>query len=190
MKNLVAIIALVFASVLVTVAQETPTTSQTNNEFVAAYSFLREDVKIQRPALRFETNTDSHGFNASYTRYVYGGTANKAAVVGFTADFGANFDTNEASLVTLAGGVTVKARNSKYIQPYVRVLGGVARQNVVRFNLLITTDYSGVGIVGTGVDFNTKAYSRYKVGLGADYVNTGFNVIRQHGARFTARFVF
>ena len=174
MKNLVTIIALVFASALVAVAQETPTTSQTNNEFAVAYSFLREDVKIQRPTLSFDTNTDSHGFNAGYTRYL-GGSATEAGIFGLTADLGVNIDNNKASLVTVAGGVTVKARNNKYIQPYVRVLGGVARQNVSRFNLLNTTDVTAVAILGAGVDFNTSAYSRYKIGFGADYVNTGFN---------------
>lgn len=190
MKNLVLCVALLFAFATVAVSQATPTSSQSNNEGVVAYSFLREDVKIQRPVFVFESDTDSHGFNAAYTRYMFGGSSSTANTVGFTADLGANIDNNNASLITFAGGVTVKGRNYKYVQPFARALGGVALRNVDRLNITNTQDVSGAAILGGGVDFNTSAYSRYKVGVGADYVGTGFNGLTQHGARLTARFVF
>lgn len=189
MNKLFAIFALVFAFAFTAVAQNTPTTSQTKNEGVIAYSFLRQNVEFRTPTLAYNTDTDSHGVNAGYTRY-FGGSATRAGVFGLTADLGVNVDNNEASLVTVAGGVTAKARNYKYVQPYARALVGVARQNVNRFNIADTSDISAAFIGGVGVDFNTSAYSRYKIGAGLDLVNTGFGGSRQNGLRGTVRFVF
>lgn len=165
-------------------------TKQTANEGFVGYSFVRQDVKFtQAPRFVFNENTDSHGFNISGTHY-FGGNATKVGVVGLTADFGANFDSNEANLVTATAGVTIKGRNFRYIQPSVRVLGGIGRQHVNRRNILDTTDVSGVFIAGVGLDFTTKNISRYKFHTGIDYLNTGFGGERQNGARATVGLTF
>lgn len=188
MKNILAIFTLVFAFAFAANAQ-TATTSQTANEGFVGYSFLRQNVEVNRASLKFDTDTDSHGFNAGYTRY-FGGSSRKAGVVGFTADLGANFDNGDASLVTVMGGLVAKARNGKYVQPYVRAMGGFSRQNVNRYNITDTSDITSAFALGTGLDINVKKYSRYKIRFGADYLNTGFKGERQNSVRLTTGLVF
>jgi hypothetical protein len=190
MKNLFVILAMVFAFAFTATAQ-TATTSQTPNELFVGYSFVRQHVKadFNNTTLRFHEDTDSHGFNAAYTRYL-GGSATKAGVFGITGDVGVNFADGEVNLATAMAGVTLKARNSKYVQPYVRALGGVARQHVTRVNLLDTGDVSGSYLLGGGLDVNLKAYSPYKLRFGADYLNTGFDGERQNSLRLTTGIVF
>jgi hypothetical protein len=183
MKKLIALVVFVFAGVIAGQAQ------QTNNEGYVGYQFLRQDVKFERPSIHFDENTDSHGVNAAYT-YYFAGKKGKVNVLGITGEVGANFDNNEASLITAMGGLTLKARNSRYVQPYVHALGGVARQHVNRRNIFDTTDYSTAFAAGGGVDFNLKANSRYKVRFGADYLNTGFAGERQNAVRLSTGLVF
>lgn len=188
MKKVIAILALTLVSAFAISAQA----PQTDNEGFVGYSFLRQDVKFNTtPVLRFDRNTDSHGFNTAYTRYFAGAGEKEANTVGFTADLGANFDSNNnASLVTLMGGLTAQARNSKYVQPYVRALAGAARQNVKVNNITDFTDTSASFLVGTGLNLNLKANSRYKFRVGADWINTGFMGERQNGVRLTTGLVF
>lgn len=194
MKNLLVVLALVFGSAFA-VAAQTPTTSQTANEGFVGYSFVRqnfETLTVDDETFNFNDSTDSHGVNAAYTRY-FGGKANKAGVVGITGDLGFQFGSergNRTNLVTLMGGVTAKARNSKYVQPYVRGLAGVARQGVNIDNFGDYSDWSSAFALGGGVDFNVKKYSRYKVRVGVDYLNTGFAGERQNNLRFTTGLVF
>lgn len=190
MKKIIALFTMLVGFSIGAFAQ-TATESQTANEGFIGYSFVRQHVKAKDDltSLRFHEDTDSHGFNAAYTRY-FGGSATKAGTVGFTADLGANFAHGEANLVTLMGGLTAKARNSKYVQPYVRGLAGFARQNVTRVNITDNSDASFAYALGGGVDFNTGAYSRYKIRLGADYLNTGFNGERQNAVRIITGLTF
>lgn len=188
MKNLLVVLAVLVGSVFAVNAQ-TATTSQTANEGFVGYSFMKENATFDRGLIRYDADNDSHGFNVAYTRY-FGGTATKAGVVGVTGDFGAQFNNGENSMVTGLVGVTAKARNYKYVQPYVRALGGVARQHVHIHTLTDVSDYSAAFAVGTGLDINTKAYSRYKIRLGVDYLNTGFGGERQNNVRFTTGLVF
>jgi hypothetical protein len=166
------------------------TTTQTNNEGYVGYQFLRQDVKFERPSFTFQAPTDSHGVNVSYTRYL----AKKGEVgnVGLTVDVGANFKNDEVPLATLMGGVTFKARNQKYVQPFARGLVGVARENITVSNLPVfnRADYSAAFALGGGLDFNVKAHSRYKIRLGADYLNTGFDGARQNAVRLSTGLVF
>lgn len=156
---------------------------QTANEFGTGYSFLTRE------------NEDAHGFYTGYTRYV-NGSVTKAGTVGVTGEVAANFDSDEASLATLQGGLTFKARNSKVIQPSVRFLAGVARQRINRLNTPDTTDVSGAFTVGGGLDIPLGKASRlgevnrYKLHFGADLVNTGFGGQRQNGARLSAGVTF
>jgi opacity protein-like surface antigen len=179
MKNLLIIIT-IFVAALGISAQ----TDQTANEGFVGYTYLSQDVKVRN---LFVSDVDSHGVNLAYTRYVAG---KGSKTVGLTADFGANFDRDKASLVTLMVGTTVKARNNETFQPYVRALAGVGRQNVDRRNVLDTTDVSPAFMLGTGLDLNVKSYSRYKLRLGVDYIQTGFNSTRNNGLRLSTGITF
>lgn len=176
-------------SLILTLAAFGATFAQDTSELAVGYQFLRQDVKFERPTLAFDENTDSHGAFANYTRY-FGGTATRKGVVGLTGDVGVNVDNNEANLVTVLGGLTLKARNAKSIQPFVNVLGGVARQHVNRQNILDTTDITTAYAVGGGVDIGRDVDSRVRVRLGANYLNTGFNGARQNGVVLRAGLVF
>lgn len=188
MKNVIAILVLTFASVFAVSAQ----TPQTDNAGFVGLSFYTNDVAGKVGNLTYNKATDAFGVNASYTRFFAGASATRPAnTVGFTADLGVNFNgANEASLVTVMGGLTAQARNFKYVQPYARALAGVARQNVRLNNVTDFSDVSAAYALGGGLDFNLKANSRYKLRLGADYLNTGFNGQREGGARFTTGIVF
>ena len=155
------------------------------NDVAVGYQFTRQDVKFERPVLAFDENTDSHGFYVNGAHYF-----DKDGIVGLTGDVGVSVDSNEASLVTAMGGLTLKARNAKYVQPFVQVLGGVARQHVNRQNILDTTDVTGAFAVGGGVDVQFSSDAKVKFQLGANYLNTGFGGQRQSGAQFRAGLVF
>jgi len=185
MKKVILATMLVLVGAFGAMAQST----QTANEFNVGYNFLRQDIKVERPVIAFNENTDSHGFTAGYTRYL-GGDPTKISGVGVTGEVAANFDGNEATLVTAMGGITLKARNFEYVQPYARALGGVAKQNVNRGNLTNFSDVSAVFDLGGGLNFNLGQRSRYKVQVGADYVNTGFMGERQHGVRLSTGLIF
>lgn len=159
--------------------------TESKNEVFVGYSFLKQDVKFEKPNFKFDENTDSHGFNVNYTRYV-GKSDNKNGVVGFTVDLGANFDNNDASLVTLMGGVVIKARNQKYFQPYVRGLAGVAREHVNRNNVFDATDIKPAYAVGAGFDVKTKAKNNWALSFGADYLGTNFRGEQQGAVRLVA----
>lgn len=163
--------------------------AQNSKEVAVGYQFLRQDVKFEQPTLVFNENTDSHGFFVNGTHY-FGDSGVGKGVFGLTADVGVNIDKNEANLVTALAGVTIKARNARVVQPFVNVLGGVARQHVNRQNLLDTTDISMAYAVGGGVDIKPRKDSKVQLRLGANYLNTGFNDTRQNGVVLRAGLVF
>lgn len=183
MKKIIALTILILAGAFGVSAQ------QTANEGYIGYSFLRENVKFERPVVAFNENTDSHGFMVAYTRYLNGSGA-KVGTFGLTGEIAANFDSNEASVVTAMGGIRVKARNLNYVQPSFKLVGGVARQHVNRQNITDTSDVTAAFSAGVGFDFVPKKDSRYKPFVGVDYLNTGFNGERQHGVRLNAGIVF
>jgi len=186
MRTTILSLILLIAGVLGVSAQ-----TQSNNEGSVGYQFLRQDLEFNTtPSVRFNHNTDSHGFNASYARYF----AKKGELgnVGVKAEVSANFKDDEAVLATGLAGVVVKAHNAKYVQPFGHVLGGVARQHVTRnnFKQFSSPDYSAAFAIGGGVDFNLAKESRYKLRLGGDILNTGFGGERQNAVRLTAGVVF
>ncbi len=205
MKN-IKLFATVFSLLLVfTASSNAQTESQSAEEGFVGLSAMRQNVETLRfdsGTFRVNQDTDSIGFNAAYTHYLGGNkTENKAGVFGITGEIDAQFHNKENSKVALissAFGVTLKARNNKYIQPYGRALAGFGRRDfggarVVSGGSGISLggfETTGVYIFGTGVDFNTKAYSRYKIRVGLDYVNTGWGEGRQHNGRFTTGLVF
>lgn len=176
-------------SLILTLAAFGAVFAQDRAELAVGYQFLRQDVKIERPTLAFNENTDSHGFYVNATRY-FGGSAGRNGVLGLTGDVGVNIDNNEANLVTAMGGLTLKARNARYIQPFVNVLGGVARQHVNRQNILDTTDVSTAYALGGGVDIKPRSDSKVQLRLGANYLNTGFGGARQNSAVLRVGLVF
>ena len=129
---------LIFATILTIVGILGVNAQTTSNEGYVGYSFLRQDVKYNvTPVLKYNTNTDSNGVT-------FGGAHYFAKNVGLTADVTINGGSNSASLVTVMAGGIAKARSMNYVQPYARLMGGVARQNVTRTNLKDFTDVSFV----------------------------------------------
>lgn len=195
MKKLIALTILVLAGAMATFAQ----TNQSANEGFVGLSAMRQNLdtyKVNRDTFRVNGDTDSVGFNAAYTRY-FGGdkSANKVGVLGLTSEIDAQFHNKEESkvaLVSASWGLTLKARNAKYVQPYVRALAGVGRRDFGGgiAGRISGAESTGVYTAGAGLDFNTKAYSRYKIRVGADYVNTGWGDSRQNNVRFTTGLVF
>lgn len=162
---------------------------QTANEGYVGYTFLRQDVKFERPTFRFNENTDSHGLAVGYTRYLNTSKTN-VGTVGLTTEVAANFDTDEASLVTAEAGLILKGRNYARVQPSVRVLAGVGRQHINRRNLRDNTDTNLAYTAGAGLDFNLTKLSQYKLHTGVDLINTGFAGERQGGARVNFGLIF
>ncbi len=173
---------------IVGVSAQTPVTSQSANEGYVGLSFNRSDVS-NNSSLGINTDTDSVGVNLGYTRYL-GGSDTKAGIVGVGGELGYNFGEGDSNQVTALGTLTLKARNAKYVQPYVRGLLGAAKQNVTVGNALEYSDWSAAYGAGVGTDIKFSKYSRYGVRLGADYINTGFFGDRQHGARAVIGLVF
>lgn len=174
------VIAILFTGVCLTLSAYSQTESK--NEVFIGYSFLKQDVKFEKSNFKFDENTDSHGFDVNYTRYV-GKSNNKNGVVGFMVDLGSNFDNNDASLVTLMGGIVFKARNQKYFRPYVRGLAGVAREHVNRNNIFDSTDIKPAYAIGAGFDVKTKVKNNWALSFGADYVGTNFRGEQQSAVR-------
>ena len=180
MKKFITLAILVLAGAFGAVAQ----TAQTDNQFSATYTFLRQDVKFTQQKLKFDENTDSHGFTVGATHFV-GGSG-----LGLTAEFGANVDGNSTSLVTAMVGPTLQIRSSKFVQPFVRVLGGAARTELTRKNISDFNETKLAYSAGGGIDINLKANSRYKLRFGADYVATRFHGERNDGLKLSTGFVF
>lgn len=157
--------------------------AQSSGETFVGYSFLKQNVTSNRALVSFDENTDSHGFVVSHSRYFL-----NTKVVGLTAEVGANFDENEASLVTAMGGIIFKARQETKVQPFVKGLVGYARQRVDRAGILDVKDASKAYSLGGGMDFVLKG--RYQWRVGADYINTGFAGVRQNSVRFSTGLVF
>jgi hypothetical protein len=187
MKNIIAIMVLMLAGI-VGVSAQTPTTSQSANEGYVGVTVNRSDIK-DNTVLGVNRDTDSIGVNAGYTRY-FGGSAVKAGVVGVGAELGYNFGENDSNQVTALGSLTLKARNNKYVQPYVRGLVGTARQNVQISNVLDVNDWSLAYGGGVGADFKFRKYSRYGARIGVDLVRTNFFGEHQNAVRGSLGFVF
>lgn len=182
MKKVLFLATTILAGVFAANAQ----TSQ--NEFSVGYNFLRSNIEFNRtPVVRFNRDTDSHGISAGYTRYS-AGVGDTASVVGLTAEGAVNFKSGEATMATLMGGGVLKARNAKYIQPYARVMGGVARQHVTEVNFRDNSNVSAAFDLGGGIDW--KVGKTVALRTGVDYLNTGFGGERQNNFRGTLALVF
>lgn len=197
MKKLIFTAFIMVAGAFSALAQ----TEQTNHEGYIGYSFVRQDVEVTIPTewtglpeFKFNKDTDSHGVNVGYTYYFNKKNSTKSGVVGVTGDVGVNFIGDGLALVTTMGGVTVKARNVNYFQPYVRALGGVSSQKVniatINGRSISPADISGAWAVGGGADIGFKKGTRYKLRVGADFLQTGVLGERQNNVRLIAGVVF
>jgi hypothetical protein len=161
--------------------------SQSQNEGYVGYSFLSQNVQFNKTsALKYNEDTDSHGITAGFSRYTKGENG-KAGVFGVTADLTANFDTNRATLITAMAGVTAKARNETFVQPYARALVGIGSQSFTRVTLHDNNTVSAAFGVGAGIDWKVSTFS---VRTGVDYTNTGFQGERQNSGRANIAVVF
>jgi len=188
MKKFFAIFALVTAFAFGASAQS----AQSDNAGYIGYTFNTSNVAGKFNNFNYDKSTDAHGINLAYTRFFAGsGVKRPANTVGFTADLNVGFNgKNDASIVTVMGGLTAQARNYKYVQPYVRAMAGIGRQHVKLNNVTDFSDTSAAFDLGGGLAFNLGAHSRNKFVVGADYVNTGFNGQRQNGGRINLGFQF
>lgn len=184
MRKLILTAVMVLAGIVgIANAQEV-----TQNQFVVGYNYLHTNLDTRNvPPVNWNSKDDSHGFTVGYTRFTEG-DANKVGVLGLTGEFTTNFNSNEATMITALVGGTLEARNAKTIQPYARVLGGVARQHVTINNFRNTSDTTFAFDVGAGVDWRLK--KRYSLRTGVDYLNNGFLGERQDNIRATVGLVF
>ena len=177
MKNFLILTILLLAGSL--------SASSQTNEFYTGYSFTREDVKIVRPVFAFDNNTDSHGALASYTRYV------KDNFIGITGEVAGTYKTKNLNSLSVMGGLTLKSRGNKYVEPFLKGLIGVTRKEVgvtpfaSSFN---TREVAFSYLLGGGLDFKTK--SKVKVRFGVDLLNTEFYNDRHNAVRLHTGLVF
>jgi hypothetical protein len=116
--------------------------------------------------------------------------------VGLTAELGANFDggRSDSSLVTAMGGLVLKARNNKRLQPFVRGVAGLSRVRAAdqQFrNVANLSDTSFAFAVGTGLDLKFKDHGRvgWRI-LQVDYLQTRALNDVQHSVRLGTGLVF
>lgn len=173
MKKLILVASLLVGSALSTFAQ--------SNDIFVGYSFLREDVKVVRPVVSFDENQDSHGVIGSYTAYF-----NKGNNYGLTVESSYNFKNSKSNLLTVMGGATAKLRSGKYVNPFVKALAGVARQEVSFLGNRSKESFAYS--FGGGLDF--KVNNRVEYRIGADLLNTAVAGERHNGVRLSTGFVF
>lgn len=153
-----------------------------SNEFYAGYSFSAEDVRVVRTVRPINVNFDQHGVVGSYTRYV------KDNFLGVTGEVAGTFKSNRSNTLSAMGGLTLKSRGNKYVEPFLKGLVGVSR---VEVPLSFVSDNSKVAFaysVGGGLDFKTS--HKVKIRVGADLVNTEFADKRHNGVRLHTGLVF
>jgi hypothetical protein len=197
MKNLILILTVMVVSVMGVSAQDARS-SQGKNEFYIGASALQENVDrayTDGGLLVIDDSRKSLGFTVGYDHYLGGNKAQgKAGIFGVGAEFDMTFNRDGVALGSFTYNGTLKARNAKYVQPYVKLGAGLARADFggSHFgNGVITgAESSEIFKGGVGVDFNTKAYSRYKIRTGVNYETTTFGHDRQHNVRGTVAIVF
>ncbi len=154
-------------------------------DFYFGYQYLRQNIDTNRK-FAFDKSSDLHGVNAAVTGYV-------SDHVGLTAEGGFNFGTDsryDSSLLTAMGGLTIKARNNKSVQPFIRGLAGVARERAAVNQL--NFDVSDVGFAfaaGGGIDLKVDKNLAIRL-IQADYMQTRFNGEPTHNLRIGAGIVF
>jgi opacity protein-like surface antigen len=138
------------------------------NELSIDAVFVRENPHFTRSDFRYNQATDQIGAALSLTRYL------KDSNVGVTvevADSAHSRTSDAANLATVAGGLTIKARNRK-LQPFARGLIGFSR--LAARNQLLKFDKSNGGfavILGGGLDVKITDRVAVRV-IEADYEGT------------------
>ncbi len=179
MRNLFAAVVL---AVVATFGASVATAQERNVQGYVGVQVVRVNPDVRHPSFKFDRTTDTVGVNASVTGFA------PDSSVGFTGEFGANFDgdKHDSSLITGLGGITLQARNPRF-QPFVRGLGGVARLNadgdVISLNN--QTDIAPAFAVGGGLDIKLSDNIALRVAQ-VDYLQTrAFDTV-QHNVRFGA----
>lgn len=161
MKILIFTIALILSAITIN-AQE-----KDNTDYYVGYQFVRTNVETQTRSFKFNRETDSHGVNASVTRYASTGN------LGLTGELGANFDARGRNLYTYMGGLTLKGNRNGKVQPFVKgLLGGYTKQNE---GILSNKTLSGFAYsVGAGLDVKINKKLSLRL-IQADYLATRNN---------------
>ncbi len=171
MKNLILTTIITLVSFVGVFSQET---------FVGT-QYLRVNPDIRRPNLRFDRSSDNLGVVASLTNY-------KNNYFGLTAEGSANFrgGKSENQLYTVLGGVTLKSRKGKSIQPFVKGLAGIS---ILRtsFNQA-KTDVGLAFKPSVGFDVGKGKYKWRVVEVG--YLNTNFYGKYQNNLSLSTGLVF
>lgn len=198
MKKIILSLAIMVAAVVGVSAQDART-HQGQHEFTVGLSVLQENADRayqEGNLLVLDDSRKSAGFTVGYDQYFGGNEAKgKAGTVGLGLEFDGTFNGDGVALVTGTSNMTVKARNAKWVQPFVKVGAGFARADFggasfVNGSGIVGSEVSEVFKGGVGLDFNTKAYSRTKIRTGINYETTTFGSDRQHNVRGTVAVVF
>lgn len=187
MKKFLAVALLAIASVFAMVSAASAQTFGPKAEVYVGYQFVRVNPKVHQPNFTFDKSTDSNGANLALTVF---GTKH----VGLTGELAANFSGGRSgtSLVTGLGGVTIKARDNKTVQPFLRGLVGVAREranNQQLTNVFDKSDLSLAFAAGGGVDIRVSKNVALRL-VQADYLQTRLYGSTQNNLRLGAGIVF
>lgn len=168
MRNLTRpLIFLMTAYVMLAFAIAAPAQTK-NNELSVGAIFVRQNPHFTRADFKYNTATDQIGAELSLTHY-FGESA-----FGLTADVGASAQgraATDASLVTVAIGPTIKARNAK-LAPFARLLVGVNRLAARNQQLKFDKSNAGLALIaGGGVDWRLSDRFAVRV-IEVDFIGT------------------
>jgi len=156
--------------ILLLLAVFVPVANAQNTELFVGPTFVRASPNFSRPDFSFNKSTDQVGFDAAITGF-FGDRS-----IGLTADIGASWsgrDADDASLVTVMGGPTLKARSHR-VQPFARGLIGIgrfaARSQQLSFNF--NKETTGLAwAAGGGIDIEVSEHFLVRP-VQADYLGT------------------
>jgi hypothetical protein len=115
MKRIIALTLLIFAGFFGIQAQEV----------TLGVQYTRSNPDIRQTNFKYDNSTDTVGATASVTSY-------KTKNIGFTGEASANFNLGDktSQFYTGMGGLTLKARRDKNLQPFIKGLAGVVLTRV------------------------------------------------------------
>jgi opacity protein-like surface antigen len=167
MRNFVMVAILAIMGLFGAASASAQGTIMPNSEVYVGYQLVNDRVSLRDGA---------GGFNVSGTGYL------EDTYLGATAEVGANFENNE-SLVTVMGGLVLKARENRTFQPFVRGVLGAARTSVGN------ADYGFSFAAGGGLDVKVSDNVSLRA-IQADYLQTHLFGVRQDNFRVGAGIVF
>lgn len=125
--------------------------AQDNSEVTLGVQYTRSNPNIVKPNFKLNDTTDTLGIVASITSY-------ETKALGLTAEGSGNFNVGEntSQIFTVMGGLTLKARRDKSVQPFIKGLAGIAIERADNERLFST-------------DSRTSLGSSLKASVGVDY---------------------